>query len=201
VAGEFVESHPRWGVTKDWYNPLQTGGVYEADFIVGGNAGTLDIYANEALVLDGTITAEAFGGSKQMQGNELPSGGTFNLGADPNSTNAGDLANLTQNGLGFNTGELSQIILQNSAPNLDDLVSSSSSSGFSIDTPLDTAALGALSATDPNNVLATMVVPVDTLNAGGFANLNVTNDKSNGKGFTLSEGPATASTSTAARSA
>jgi len=187
IAGEFVESHPRWGVTKDWYNPLQTGGVYEPEFIVGGNAGTLDLYATEALVLDGDISAQAFGGSKQMQGNALPAGGTFNLGADPNSTHAADLLNLTQNGLGSNNGELNQVILRNSAPDLNDLVSGASS-GFSIDTPLDTAALGALPSTDPDNVLATIVVPVDTLNAGGFSNLNVTGDNINGKGFSVAEG-------------
>ncbi|WP_233834827.1 filamentous haemagglutinin family protein [Paraburkholderia sp. ZP32-5] len=188
IAGEFVESHPRWGVTNDWYNPLLTGGVYEPDFIVGGNAGTLNLYATQTLVLDGDVTAQAFGGSKQTQGNALPVGGTFNLGADPNSASAGSLVNLTMNGQGGDTtGELSQVILQNSAPNLDDLASGSPS-GFSIDTPLDTTALGALPATDPNNVLATIVVPVDTLNNGGFANLNVTSDKGHGNGFALTEG-------------
>jgi filamentous hemagglutinin family protein len=187
IAGEFVESHPRWGVTKDWYNPLQTGSVYEPDFIVGGNAGTLDIYATEALVLDGDISAQAFGGSKQMQGNALPVGGTFNLGVDPKLASASALMNLTMDGTATGTGEANQVILQNSAPDLGDMASGSSS-GFSIDTPLDTAALGALPATDPNNVLATIVIPADTLNAGGFANLNATSDKINGKGFAVTEG-------------
>ena len=183
VAGEFVENHPRWQVTKTWYNPLTTGGVYEPDYIVGGNAGTLDLYATQSLVLDGTITAEAFGGSKQVQGNSLPTGGTFNLGSDPKLP-AGTLINLTQNSpAGPPSGEFNLVVLQDTAPQLDDLAA-----GFSIDTPLNTAVQNALPATDPDNVLATMVVPVDTLNSGGFATLNVTGDKSHGKGFVVTEG-------------
>ncbi|WP_186124452.1 hypothetical protein, partial [Burkholderia gladioli] len=96
IAGEFTESHPRWGVTKTWYNPLQNTGVYTGDYIVGGNAGTLNLFATHAL-----------------------------------------------------------------AP------------GFGIATPLDRDALNALPDTDPDNLLATHVVPVDTLNRGGFSKLGV----------------------------
>ncbi|RAS38974.1 filamentous haemagglutinin family protein [Paraburkholderia bryophila] len=184
IAGQFTESHPRWGVTKTWYNPLQTGGTYQPEFIVGGNAGTLDLFASQSMVLDGDITAQAFGGSKQTQGNDLPTGGTFNLGVDPKLQSAGAIINLTQSGnLGPPSGEFNLVILQNAAPRLDDLAP-----GFSFDTPLNTSALNAQSATDPNNVLATIVVPVDTLNAGGFANVDLTADKSNGKGFLVPDG-------------
>ncbi|MFM0290104.1 filamentous haemagglutinin family protein [Paraburkholderia megapolitana] len=183
VAGEFVENHPRWQVTKTWYNPLQTGGVYEPDYIVGGNAGTLDLYATQSLVLDGTVTADALGGSKQVRGNSLPMGGTFNLGSDPKLA-SGALINLTDNNLNSTlSGESGLIVLQDTAPQLNDLVS-----GFSIDTPLNVTALNSLPATDPDNVLATMVVPVDTLNSGGFATLNVASDKIHGKGFVVAQG-------------
>ncbi|WP_456910831.1 hypothetical protein, partial [Flavobacterium sp. 3-210] len=60
-------------------------------------------------------------------------------------------------------------ILQDSAPQLSALMP-----GFSIDTPLDKGAPQSLAANDPNNLPATRVVPVATLNNGGFANLNVT---------------------------
>ncbi|WP_081935627.1 filamentous haemagglutinin family protein [Burkholderia sp. 9120] len=184
IAGQFTENHPRWGVTKTWYNPLQTGGTYQPEFIVGGNAGTLDLFASQSMVLDGDVTAQAFGGSKQTQGNDLPTGGTFNLGVDPKLTTANAVIGLTQNGRdGAPSGEFNLVILQNAAPKLDDLAP-----GFSYDTLLNPAALNALSATDPNNVLATIVVPVDTLNAGGFANVDLTGDKSSGKGFLVSEG-------------
>ncbi|WCM18167.1 filamentous hemagglutinin family protein [Paraburkholderia bryophila] len=184
IAGQFTENHPRWGVTKTWYNPLQTGGTFQPEFIVGGNAGTLDLFASQSMVLDGDITAQAFGGSKQTQGNDLPTGGTFNLGVDPKLQNAGAIINLTQSGNpGPPSGEFNLVILQNAAPKLDDLAP-----GFSYDTLLNPTALNALPATDPNNVLATLVVPVDTLNAGGFANVDLSGDKTNGKGFLVSEG-------------
>ncbi|PQV46060.1 filamentous haemagglutinin family protein [Paraburkholderia sp. BL21I4N1] len=184
IAGQFTESHPRWGVTKTWYNPLQTGGAWQPAFIVGGNAGTLDVFASQSMVLDGDISAQAFGGSKQTQGNDLPSGGSFNLGVDPKLLGAGALIALTQNGRdGAPTGEFSFVILQNAAPKLSDLAP-----GFSIDTPLNMAVLNGLAPTDPNNVLATIVVPVDTLNAGGFANVDITSDKNSGKGLLVADG-------------
>jgi len=173
IAGEFVESHPRWGVTNDWFNPLLSGAAYEADYIVGGNAGTLNVFASEAAVLDGEITADAFGGSKQVQGNDQPVGGTFNLGAAAGAAAGQTLADLTQGVETSTNGESGLIILRNSAPQLSDL-----SPNFTAMTPLDTAALGTLSSTDPDNVLATTVVPVNVLNSGGFANVNVTGNSS-----------------------
>ncbi|AOK19328.1 filamentous hemagglutinin [Burkholderia cepacia] len=182
IAGQFTESHPRWGVTKSWFNPLQTGGTYQSDYIVGGNAGTLDLFASQALVLDGDISAQAFGGAKQMQGNSLPSGGTFNLGADPKLGGTA-LVNLTSNNHDTASGTAGLVVLQDNAPRLDEVAP-----GFSIGTPLDTKTLQALPATDPRNVLSTTVVPVAKLNNGGFANLNVTEDKDAGKGITVAQG-------------
>ncbi|MBI0329112.1 filamentous haemagglutinin family protein [Burkholderia plantarii] len=183
IAGEFIESHPRWGVTKTWYNTLESGGgVYEPDFIVGGNAGTLDIYAASAAVLDGSISAQAFGGSKQTLGGSLPDGGTFNLGADAALSQS--IIGRAWNNLAIaGSGTFGLVILQDQAPLLSDL-----SPNFSASTALDPTALGALSSTDPNNVLATTVVPTSTLTNGGFSNLNVTEDKTAGKGFVVAEG-------------
>ncbi|MGZ2747138.1 filamentous haemagglutinin family protein [Burkholderia stagnalis] len=183
IAGQYVESHPRWGVTKSWFNPLQTAGAYQGDTIVGGNAGTLDLYASRALVLDGDISAQAFGGAKQMQGNSLPSGGTFNLGADP-KLGGGALAALAwNNSITAQTGVAGLTILQDQAPQLAALLP-----GFSIDTPLDRIASQAPAGNDPNNLLATMTVPVATLNNGGFANVSVTQDKTAGKGIVVAQG-------------
>uniref|UniRef100_UPI00158931F9 filamentous haemagglutinin family protein n=1 Tax=Burkholderia anthina TaxID=179879 RepID=UPI00158931F9 len=157
--------------------------VYEGDYIVGGNAGTLDLYATKALVLDGDITAQAFGGSKQVQGNAEPSGGTFNLGVDSK------LASGTVIGLAWNqssgapSGLSGLVIVQDQALQLTDLLP-----GFSIDTPLVGSALPALDADDPHNLLTTMVVPAATLNRGGFANLSVTEDLTAGKGIVVAPG-------------
>ena len=182
IAGQFIENHPRWGVTKTWYNPLLTGGSYQGDYIVGGNAGTLDLFATSALVLDGNISAQSFGGAKQMQGNSLPAGGTFNLGADAKLT-SGTLAGLTwSNSNAAPTGVTGLTILQGQAPQLDDLAP-----GFSSNTPIDKTSLQNVAATDPHNVLTTMVVPVDVLNAGGFSNVNVTQDTHGGKGIVVAQ--------------
>ena len=43
----------------------------------------------------------------------------------------------------------------------------------------------ALAATDPNNVLANTVVPTDTLSAGGFANVNLTESGTNASGYVV----------------
>ncbi|WP_442854987.1 filamentous haemagglutinin family protein [Burkholderia sp. MSMB1552] len=186
IAGQFIESHPRWGVTKSWFNPLLTGGTYQSDYIVGGNAGTLDLFASQALVLDGDISAQAFGGAKQMQGNSLPSGGTFNLGADPKLA-GGALVGLAWNsasGVDHSVSGISGLtILQDEAPQLGALMP-----GFSIDTSLDKPASQAPSGNDPNNLLTTRVIPVATLNNGGFASLNVTEDKNAGKGIVVAQG-------------
>lgn len=186
IAGQFVENHPRWGVTKSWYNPLLTSGTYQSDYIVGGNAGTLDLFASQALVLDGDISAQSFGGAKQMQGNSLPSGGTFNLGADPKLAGnalAGMTWNVAANPTLTVNGTSGLAILQDNAPQLGALMP-----GFSIDTPIDKTASQSLAANDPNNLLATQVVPVATLNNGGFATLNVTGDKYTGKGIVVAQG-------------
>ncbi|WP_155741132.1 filamentous hemagglutinin N-terminal domain-containing protein, partial [Burkholderia pseudomultivorans] len=174
VAGQFTETHPRWGVTKTWYNPLQNAGVYEGDYIVGGNAGTLNLFATQALVLDGDISAQSFAGSKQVQGNGEPSGGTFSLGSN---------AALTQGKTTSTSGDESLVILQPQAPQLDALAP-----GFGIATPLDSDALNALPDTDPDNLLAAHVVPVDTLNRGGFSKLSVIEDKMGGKGYVVADG-------------
>ncbi|RQS65157.1 filamentous hemagglutinin N-terminal domain-containing protein [Burkholderia sp. Bp8963] len=183
IAGEFTESHPRWGVTKSWYNPLQTGGVYQGDYIVGGNAGTLDLYASQALVLDGDISAQAFGGSKQVQGNSLPSGGTLNLGVDPKLGSGAVIGLAWNKSSGAPSGVSGLVILQDQAPPLDDLMP-----GFSIDTPLAGSASPTPAASDPQSLLTTMVVPVATLNNGGFANLSVTEDYTAGKGIVVGQG-------------
>lgn len=180
VAGQFTEPSSRWRPAQTWYNPLLSGGVYESDYIVGGNAGTLNVFASQDMVLDGDITAQALSGEKQVQGNNQSVGGSFNLGG------SATLASLTQGPNSSTTGENGTVILQANAPELNDLPSSTGTT-FTADTPLDSAALGTLSSTDPDNVLATMVVPVNTLNNGGFANVSVT-ENGTGRGIEVAQG-------------
>ncbi|WP_459711127.1 filamentous haemagglutinin family protein [Paraburkholderia sp. 2C] len=173
IAGQFVDNHPRWHISNTYMDPLLAGGTFEGDFIVGGNAGTLNVFASSALVLDGDMTAQALSGSKQVQDDNQAVGGAFKLGVVGGT-------------LGPNpsiTGETGTVILQNSAPQLSDIAPD-----FSFDTPLDAAALNALPATDPNNLLASQVVPAGTLTSGGFANVSVTEDSRQGGGFIVPAG-------------
>ncbi len=181
VAGQFVENHARWGVKKTWLNPLMTAGVYEGDFIVGGKAGTLNVFASTAMVLDGDVSAQAFGGSKQVQGNGQPTGGTFDLGGS--TFNGLSIEGMTQGPDTITSGAANTVILQDRAPQLRSL-----GAGFGATTPIDTAALSTLSMSDPNNVLANTVVPVHTLDNGGFANVKVTTDVRDTGGILVTEG-------------
>ncbi|WP_240766794.1 filamentous haemagglutinin family protein [Paraburkholderia flava] len=174
VAGQFSQSHGRWKVVETWYNPLLTGGAYQADYIVGGNAGTLNVFAEQALVLDGNISAQSLAGTKQVQGNAQPSGGSFTLGQNPL------LADPAAVSL---TGTPANVILQNTAPQLSDLAP-----GFGAGTLLDTTALNALGSSNPDNVLAWQTVPVDTLNAAGMSNVSVTVDKASGGSIVVAAG-------------
>lgn len=186
LAGQFSVDHAHWGVTQDFSAPLLSGAAYAADYIQGGNAGTLSVFATQAAVLDGAMTAMAFPGLKQMQaglapsgsatgGNFLPAAGTFLLGAATAAT-AGS-SNFT---LG---GETGSVIIQDYAPALDTLAAD-----FGAATPLDPAALNALGANDPDNILAWTTVPAVPLSTGGFQNISVTLDKIQGRDITVAAG-------------
>ncbi|GGF32203.1 hypothetical protein GCM10011611_42980 [Aliidongia dinghuensis] len=185
IAGRFSVSHGRWGVTTIYGSALLTGGTHEPDYIQGGNAGSLSVFGGQATVLDGAISGQAFAGIKQMAageapagtasgGNFLPGGGSFILGA-AHALTMGNGDSLT--GL---TGGVS---IRDQAPDLGALAPD-----FGAGTALDTAALTALGASNPDNVLAWTTVPADTLNSGGFANVTITEDDIKGRGITVADG-------------
>ncbi len=165
IAGQFSIDHSHWGVTQNFSESLLAGSSFEPDYIQGGNAGTLNIFGAQAVVLDGTMNAQAFPGLKQIEaglaptgtaagGGFLPEGGSFDLGADSKLTFPGNTDN--------DNGETGSVIIQNEAPQLSDLAP-----GFGANTPLDTAALNALGANDPNNILDWTTVPAVPLSNGG----------------------------------
>jgi filamentous hemagglutinin family protein len=188
IAGQFSVDHAHWGVTQNFSESLLDGSYYEPDYIVGGNAGTLNVFGTQAVVLDGAMTAEAFPGLKQIKaglapsgttagGGFLPDGGSFDLGPDSVLTfgngNNDDLS-----------GETRSVVIQNEAPQLSDLAPN-----FGADTPLDTTALNALGADNPNNILAWTTVPAVPLSNGGFANVTITMNKGAGSGaVTVAQG-------------
>ncbi|MEW6435625.1 MAG: filamentous hemagglutinin family protein [Pseudomonadota bacterium] len=188
IAGQFSVDHAHWGVTQDFTAPLLGGSYYESDYIQGGNAGTLSVFGTQAAVLDGAMTAQAFPGLKQEEagvapsgtstgGNYLPDGGSFILGAATTLT-AGNGNNTSL------SGETGSVIIQDYAPSLDQLTPD-----FGAGTPLNTAALNALGADDPDNILAWTTVPAVPLSNGGFANVTITMNRSAGSGaVTVAQG-------------
>lgn len=65
VYNGYTDFQGRWGVAKTWVNPLLSGQQYVGEFTEGRDAGTLTIKAS-ATVLDGTVYADAFPGSRQL---------------------------------------------------------------------------------------------------------------------------------------
>ncbi|GGF44197.1 hypothetical protein GCM10011611_58280 [Aliidongia dinghuensis] len=170
-AGQFTVDHNRWKVSETFTSGLIAGGTYEADYIQGGNAGTLTVYGRGAVVLDGTLSAQALAGLKQVAagrapsgtaaGNSfLPTGGTFDLG------DGGGLTAINQ--AFVDTSEPGHFIIQSQAPAL-----ASFDPNFGASTPFDAAALKALDPNDPENVLLWRTVPADALSQGGFANVTI----------------------------
>jgi len=61
----FVESHPRWGVTIDWTNPLiAPSQIFEAGYTVGKDAGSL-ILSTPTSIFEGDIEAGVVEGQNQ----------------------------------------------------------------------------------------------------------------------------------------
>ncbi len=103
----------------------------------------------------------------------MPEGGSFILGAALATFGSGNAP----------SGELGTVVIQNYAPQLSNLAP-----GFDAATPLDTNALNALGVNDPNNILANTTVPAVPLSTGGFANVAVTEDKTQGRGLVVAQG-------------
>jgi filamentous hemagglutinin family protein len=93
IAGQFIQNHPRWGVTETFSNPLIDHAMYVDDYVQGGNAGSLNIAitggngvagapaiaGSGAAVLDSTLLAGDVVGSRQISADTLPNGGSFNF--------------------------------------------------------------------------------------------------------------------------
>ncbi len=51
IAGQFTVDHSHWNVTEIYTDPLLAGGYFQPDFIQGGDAGTLNLFASQAMVI------------------------------------------------------------------------------------------------------------------------------------------------------
>ncbi|WP_293389044.1 filamentous haemagglutinin family protein [Nevskia sp.] len=165
IAGRFDDEHPRWNVTNTYTNPLiaSVGARYESDYLKGGNAGTLNVFASHAAVLDGDISAQAYTGRHQVADARMPSGGHFNAGAGAGNA----LIDSVDSGRSY--------VITDVAPDLGTLIP-----GFDATTalPVSTSA-----ASDTGNLQNWIAIPGAELAAAGFSTINIAADTPSGQGF------------------
>jgi filamentous hemagglutinin family protein len=72
-TGTFTKTSSRWGVTKEYTNPLaMTGAHYEPAYQQGANGGMITINA-PSVALDGTLKGQTVAGDRQRASNPVPS--------------------------------------------------------------------------------------------------------------------------------
>lgn len=84
-AGQSIEQHPRWNVSRTSTHPLLSpilGGVYEAPDIVGGTGGTLTVFGQTTALIGADVDAGALSGRRQVEAGRLAQGGTLQWGGD-----------------------------------------------------------------------------------------------------------------------
>ena len=163
-AGQYTQDHVRWGISQTYNNGMLAGSRrWDPGFIAGGNAGTLDVQASHALVLDGEVSAQAYAGRNQVEQGRQPTGGSFDF--ELPAAAATDLRFTYTPGL----------LLQQSALMLDKLAPA-----FDADTAWD-AALAAQASDVGHDANLQWWLPISTgmLSDGGFATVKLsTGDRS-----------------------
>ncbi len=82
LAGGFTRVHARAGITETWTSPLgrSTGRRFEEGYTEGRDAGSIRIYAAEAIVLEGGYWAGVITGERQAASGALANGGSLTTG-------------------------------------------------------------------------------------------------------------------------
>jgi filamentous hemagglutinin len=113
IAGQYQYTHARWGVTQTYVNPLLSGRRWEPGYEEGRNAGSIDIRAGSAFILEGEFRGSVQPGDRVQEASELPRAGRLTVGS-----------NRAQEGM----WTLGQVIISDRPALLP--------AGFSIDSPL-----------------------------------------------------------------
>lgn len=80
IAGQYVAESQRWGVTRTYIDPLMGGARREPGYTEGRSAGSVQIYAGDAMVLEGDFMGGAVAGERQQQSPTTARGGRLELG-------------------------------------------------------------------------------------------------------------------------
>ncbi|WP_167481146.1 filamentous haemagglutinin family protein [Acidovorax cavernicola] len=113
IAGQYLNTHARWGVTHTYVNPLMSGKRWEPGYEEGRNAGSIDIRAGSAFILEGEFKGSVQPGDRVQEASELPRAGRLVVGS-----------NRAQEGM----WTLGQVVISDKPALLP--------TGFSIDSPL-----------------------------------------------------------------
>lgn len=84
-AGQAIQQHPRWNVSRVFVNPVLAAaqaGVYEEADIEGGRGGTLTVYGQATALIGATVDAHAVSGRRQVNAGAPTPGGTLQWGGD-----------------------------------------------------------------------------------------------------------------------
>ncbi|URX61998.1 filamentous hemagglutinin family protein [Luteibacter anthropi] len=147
-AGQFTSNHARWGVSETFNSPIMSGARrWDNGFIVGSDAGTLNVSAGYALSLEADVSALAFPGERQAANGSQPRGGAFALNEI--------------NGLQASRKYMSGIRVQEHSLVLDKLVP-----GFGADTSWDDVV-----AADPD--ANQKILSTDMIADAGFSSVNI----------------------------
>ncbi|WP_189050838.1 beta strand repeat-containing protein, partial [Aliidongia dinghuensis] len=164
IAGQFTVDHAHWGIKETYGNLLLSGTTTVPDYIQGGSGGALNVFASAettgATILDGEILASSEAGLHQVQGGDVPKGGSLSVGdtslaggVNPFAAVQGNAPSTTQS-----------IVIADRGTQLDAIAP-----GFNADTSLLTPAYQALSQSDPSNILYTSTLSAPILDAAGFS--------------------------------
>jgi filamentous hemagglutinin family protein len=82
IAGQYQQAHARWGVTQTYVNPLLSGRRWEPGYEEGREAGSIEILAGSAFILEGEFRGSVQPGDRAQQQADLPRAGRLMLGSD-----------------------------------------------------------------------------------------------------------------------
>ncbi|MGX9428578.1 MULTISPECIES: two-partner secretion domain-containing protein [Bradyrhizobium] len=83
VAGGFTRRHDRWGISETWTNPLgKSARTFEKGYTEGRDAGEIQLFAAEALVLEGSYWGGVVVGERQAALGNPAKAGTLKIGAN-----------------------------------------------------------------------------------------------------------------------
>ncbi|WP_213285445.1 filamentous haemagglutinin family protein [Bradyrhizobium sp. sGM-13] len=85
-AGGFTRSHDRWGITETWTSRFgKTGARYERGYTEGRDAGSIQLYAAEGIVLEGSYWGGVVVGERQAATGKYAKAGSLTFGGKDDS--------------------------------------------------------------------------------------------------------------------